>query len=117
MFDYVSDIEKYERALEKQNIENKIIPDKKEFEKKTFQQERDFFLAKVQETEQEYIMLEKSLEGQIAAGKITEAQAETQKKGVNFRKRFFEEKLRRVEHDLWILNKNKYDVIKYVPFM
>ena len=34
-------------------------------------------------------------------------------KGVN---EFFQEKLRRVEHDLWIMNKNKFDPIKFPKY-
>lgn len=29
---------------------------------------------------------------------------------------FFREKLKRCEHDLWILNKNKYDPIKFPAY-
>jgi hypothetical protein len=111
----ISEIEKYERALEKQNIENKITPDKKEFERKTFTQERDFFQQKLSELEAEELKLNESLDAELADGKITNEQAEKQKRDLLIRKQFFEKQLKRVEHDIWILNKNKYDLIKFVP--
>lgn len=111
-----SEIEKYEKALEKQNLENKLTPNKAEFEKKTFTQERDFFLQKVSEIEQEAVKLDATIEAKLNEGKgYTEKDAARDRKNLEIRKKFFENKLKRVEHDLWILNKDKYDLIKYVP--
>lgn len=111
-----SDIDKYEKAVEKQNRENGLIPNKEEFERKTFTQERDFFRERINEIEEEQIKLNSQNDAILAESKILPEEAQQQKSALELKKKFFEQKLQRVEHDLFILNKSKYDIPKYATF-
>ena len=111
-----SEIDKYERTIEKQNKENGLVPDVEKFERKIFTQERDFFKEKVNEIEEEEIKLNNHLDALLAEGKIQPEQVTKQKRDLDLKKKFFERKLQQVEHDLFIVNKNRYDLIRYATF-
>jgi len=113
---FLSEIDKYEKTIEKQNKENGLIPDVEKFERKIFTQERDFFKEKLNEIEEEQIQLNNQLETLLAEGKIQADQAAKQKRDLDIRKKFFEKKSQQVEHDLFIVNKNKYDLIKFATY-
>lgn len=52
----------------------------------------------------------------LEKGRIDVAEFNRREKTSLSVKYFFESKLKQVEHDLFICNKNKYDLIKYVPY-
>jgi len=111
-----SEIEKYEKTIERQNKENGLVPDVEKFERKIFTQERDFFKEKLNEIEEEQIKLNSIIDAQAADGSSNLADLQKQKKNLELSKKFFERKLQQVEHDLFIVNKNKYDLIKYSTY-
>lgn len=108
-----SDIAKYEQAVHTEKLKNGTIIDKNEFKKKSFLEERNFFIKKIEETKE--IAKIKKIENEelFASGKINVLEMEKRNKVNNGVAYFFQEKLKRVEHDLWIINKNKFDLIKY----
>lgn len=110
----LSDIDKYEKTLEKQNLENGLVPNKEEFERKTFTQERDFFKEKLNEVEEEEVALTARQDALAAEGKADKFKTEL--KNIQIKKQFFQKKLQQVEHDLFITNKNKYDLIKFATY-
>lgn len=96
-----------------EKIKSGQIIDKKEFKKRVFKEERDFFAKKIEELE---ITNKKNEQGNnklFAEGKIGKGELERRKRIDVGVVEFFREKLRIVEHDLWIMNKNKYDPIKF----
>jgi len=111
-----NEIEKYEKTIERQNKENGLVPDVEKFERKVFTQERDFFKEKLNEIEEEQIKLNSIIDAQAAEGKGDAADLQKQKRNLEVSKKFFEKKLQQVEHDLFIVNKNKYDLIKYSTY-
>ena len=89
------------------------IPDKEEFKKRVFKEERDFFMKKLEEAKETLKLQEIEIEELFKNGQLNKKEI-VMKKKVNLGVvKFYEEKLRRVEHDLWISNKNKYDLIKF----
>ncbi len=56
------------------------------------------------------------MESLLIQGKITLEEMNKKNKINKAAEDFFRKKLTRVEHDLWILNKNKYDLIKFPAF-
>lgn len=52
----------------------------------------------------------------LEKGKIDVAEFNRREKSSNATKYFLESKLKQVEHDLFICNKNKYDLIKYIAY-
>lgn len=115
MFKYKinSDIAKYEKAVRAEKIKNGEIIDFEGFKKRSFKEERDFFVKKLEEAKE--IMKAKTLENEelLKAGKIDKSEFEKRNKIQASVADFFQQKLVRVEHDLWIMNKNKYDLIKF----
>src|SRR5262249_8034374 len=111
-----SDLDKYEKSLAKQNLENGTVPNVEAFERKVFTQERDFFKEKLNEIEEEQIKLASYHDALLAEGKIQPEQIQKEKDNLDLKKKFFERKLQQVEHDLFIVNKNKYDLIKFATF-
>lgn len=108
-----SDIAKYEKAVRAEKIKNGEIIDFEGFKKRSFKEERDFFVKKLEEAKE--IMKTKTLENEelLKAGKIDKKELEKRNKIQASVVDFFQQKLVRVEHDLWIMNKNKYDLIKF----
>jgi len=92
-----------------------LVPDVEKFERKIFTQERDFFKEKLNEIEEQQIQLNSAIDAQSAEG-TNLADLQKQKKNLELSKKFFERKLQQVEHDLFIVNKNKYDLIKYSTY-
>jgi len=90
-----------------------LIINKQEFKKKSFKEERDFFMKKIEETKETMKLKEIENEELFKSGKIEKSEMDKRNNINNGVVYFFEEKLKRVEHDLWIMNKNKYDLIKY----
>ena len=88
-----------------------------EIERKTFTQERDFFREKLNEIEEEEIRLGTELDAQQASGSGNVKDIETKRRNLQVTKKFFERKLQQVEHDLFIVNKNKYDLIKFATYV
>jgi len=109
----ISDIAKYEKAVHAEKLKSGQIPDKEEFKKKNFKEERDFFIKKIEEMRETKKKNERENFDLFKSGKIDKTEFDkraTINRGVV---EFFQEKLKRVEHDLWIMNKNKYDPIKF----
>eukprot|EP01017_Pseudomicrothorax_dubius_P016682 TRINITY_DN1889_c0_g1_i8.p1 TRINITY_DN1889_c0_g1~~TRINITY_DN1889_c0_g1_i8.p1 ORF type:complete len:209 (+),score=67.66 TRINITY_DN1889_c0_g1_i8:240-866(+) len=110
-----NEIEKYEKALAKQERETSTRPDRKEWEKKIFGEEKEVFLTKLKQAKDDLKRLTSEDEALVLSGHLTKEEAE-RRKVINFQPvKFFQAKLKQVEHDLFILNKDRYDPIKFVP--
>ncbi len=86
---------------------------RKEFDRKILYEEKEFFSNKLEEARENLKRQSLYNEEDLKEKKITKEkfnQLEKQNLGVV---QFFEEKLRRVEHDIWIINKNKYDLMRF----
>lgn len=108
-----SEIDKYEQALKKQNLETGVEPNKVVWEKKIFTQERDFFIAKVEEAEADLARLDDESETLLVEGTLKVEDLQQKRRALENKRDLFKKNLIRVEHDLFILNKNKYDLIKF----
>eukprot|EP01016_Furgasonia_blochmanni_P012472 TRINITY_DN1616_c0_g2_i1.p2 TRINITY_DN1616_c0_g2~~TRINITY_DN1616_c0_g2_i1.p2 ORF type:complete len:114 (+),score=57.29 TRINITY_DN1616_c0_g2_i1:65-406(+) len=108
--------DRYEKAQERQKKDSGEIPNVIEWEKKTFGQERDYYKSMIEQAEAEAAKKLAEDEALLLAGTITQEELERRKMVNEQVKKFFEKKLQRVEHDLFILNKNKYDPIKFATF-
>lgn len=100
-FVYNSELDKYEQGIKKQQAATQT--DRKEWEKKIFTQEKELYSKKLEEADAKIIQLEQT-------GSEGSAQEINQ---LNKLKEALKRNLIRVEHDLFILNKDKYDLIKF----
>ena len=111
MFVFLSEIEKYETALKKENKTDEEI--RKEFDKKILYEQKDFFTNKLDEAKKKSKQESLKNEDDLKEKKITKEkfnQLEKVNLGVI---QFFEEKVKRVENDIWVINKNKYDLRRF----
>jgi large subunit ribosomal protein L17 len=108
-----NDIEKYEAALEKQRKETSKVPDYKEWNQKICRQERDFFIAKIEEEKAKIAKKQEEYEALTLEGKANKEEIEKMKVADAVALRFFERKVQQVDHDLYILTKSKYDLQRY----
>ncbi|KAL4480010.1 hypothetical protein ABPG74_020526 [Tetrahymena malaccensis] len=111
-----NELENYEKSLEREQIEKGEVPDLKAFKEKIFKQERDFLADKLQQAEENISLQKLENVELLEKGKIDVAEFNRREKAAAATKAFFEAKLKQVEHDLFICNKNKYDLIKYITY-
>ena len=102
--------------MKRQDIENGVVVDKKEYGKKLLAQEKEFFIDKLNDLEQERADLESTLQIKLDSSEINQEQFDKEMKNFEIRKNFFEQKVKTVEHDLYIAEKTKYDIPRYTTY-
>ena len=99
--------------MKQQNLESGAVKDMKKWQKMTFEQERDFFISKLESTDNELTQFDADTEAQLLEGKMKVEDLQVQRGALEAQRDLFKKNLMRVEHDLFILNKTKYDTTKY----
>lgn len=89
--------------MRKQQEETQV--DRREWEKKIFTQEKELYEQKLSEAEAKIIQLEQS--------KTPSEETTKELNKLKNLKELMKKNITRVEHDLFILNKDKYDLIKF----
>lgn len=73
-------------------------------------------MQKLEETEADLIRLSDESDGQLKDGSLSIEDFQRKRRGLELQRDLFKKNLARVEHDLFILNKSKYDLIKFTNF-
>ncbi|EGR30021.1 hypothetical protein IMG5_144240 [Ichthyophthirius multifiliis] len=111
-----NELEKYELNQQAEEKIKGLVPNLKVWQELQLKEERDFFAQKLEESEKQYNLQILENTELLQTAKIDQTEFKKRERAALAAKHFFQKKMQESEHDLFILNKNKYDMRRFIPY-